>query len=104
MAITFRESTPAEIRSQKRLMAIHALCLRAETPGSLRVISKDENVNRHFRGPKAASNAAELAHDLNETSGSEWHIQTGQGWTVITSNSFRRMTAEEFNELLEEGS
>lgn len=101
MAVTLRESTPAEIRSMNRLMAIHELCLRAETPGSLRVVSKGEGVNQHFRGRNAPSKAAELAHQLDDTR-SEWHIQTGMGWTVITSNQFHRLTADEFNELIGE--
>lgn len=104
MAITFRESTPAEIRSTKRLMALHELCLRAETPGSLRVISKEAGVNQHFRGKNAPGRAAELAHRLQEERAGEWHIQTGRGWTVVTSSQFRRLTADEFNGLIGEGS
>lgn len=103
MAITFRESTPAEIRSTQRLMALHELCLRADTPGSLRVISNGAGVNQHFRGKNAPSKAAELAHRLQEERAGEWHIQTGQGWTVVTSNQFSRLTADEFNELIGEG-
>ena len=102
MAITLRESTPAEIQSMNRLMAIHELCLRAETPGSLRVISKGEGVNQHFRGRNAPGKAAGLAHQLDGLAGSEWHIQTGMGWTVITSNQFHRLTVDELNELIGE--
>lgn len=104
MAITFRESTTAEIRSTKRLMALHELCLRAETPGSLRVISKEAGVNQHFRGKNAPGRAAELAHRLQEERAGEWHIQTGQGWTVVTAHQFSRLTADEFNGLIGEGS
>lgn len=102
MALTFRESTPAELRRQKRLMALEALCRQADTPQSLRVFIPSEGVNQLFRGRNATSKAASLAHQADEA-GQEWHIQTGStGWTVVESRFFHRMTAEEFNELVGE--
>lgn len=104
MAITFHELTPAEERKAKRLMALEALCRRAETPQSLRVFIPSEGINQLFRGRYAVSQAASLAHGAEEA-GKEWHIQTGSsGWTVAESRFFGRMTAEEFNELIGEGS
>jgi len=99
------ETTPFLIPSAAerlafRLEVLEALCRQAETPGSLRVFGKSLGVNQAFRGAKAPAKAAALALELSETGPADWHIQTGQGWTVITAQSFQRMNRNEMAELL----
>lgn len=94
------EATPAEQRRAYGLEVLEAYCQRAETPNSLRVFGKRLGVNQAFRGAKAPAKAAALALELSERSPGDWHIQTGQGWTVITAQSFQRLTREEMEELV----
>lgn len=100
MATTVPEIDPAAKRSAARLAILEALCLRSETPRSLRVFCPSQGTNQAFRGANAPSRAAALALELQNDRADDWHIQTGQGWTVITAHSFQRMTAEEAAELL----
>lgn len=97
--LTFRELTPAEVYRDLQLRILEAFCRRADTPNSLRVISKDAGVNEHFRGRYAVSLAASLARELDDKR-ADWHIQTGQGWLVVTARQYGRMTWEEVEELL----
>lgn len=100
METTLREATTAETRRAYRLKVLEAYCRLAETPNSLRVFGKSLGVNQYFRGVKASSKAAALALELSEKSPDDWHIQTGQGWTVLTARTFQRMTREEMEELV----
>ena len=82
-------------RRAYRLEVLEAHCRQAETPGSLVVFGKSLGVNRAFRGANAPVKAAALALELSEKGPADWHIQTGRGWTVITAQSFQRMSRED---------
>lgn len=94
------QPTLAAERLAYKLKVLEAHCRQAETPNSLRVIGKSLGVNQAFRGSKAPAKAAALALELSETGPADWHIQTGQGWTVITAQSFQRMSRDEMVELV----
>lgn len=100
METTSPQATTAEQRRAYRLEVLEAQCRQASTPGSLRVFGKSLGVNRAFRGVNAPAKAAALALELSEQGPADWHIQTGQGWTVITASTFQRMSREEMEELV----